>query len=251
MPTATTTLTATATTTPTTLKQTQAFTLSSTPALQCPSKTTSATLRTLYNRAARAFLHRDIPLTDSLLSSAFSLLKPPPSLPDNLTAHRRKWDILRITLETTTYASPPKSPDTLPQSLRANLLESPPALISSLYARSLQLFTPTSTVTPQPNPAFLPSQVFITLIYSSLKLGCPDVGRVMIEDWLARREYPDSLTLSDGDDGDAYEKVLEIYCLQILPKLEQWDYANEFLEYESELIQDARMVPFFSFILLL
>lgn len=66
----------------------------------------------------------------------------------------------------------------------------------------------------------------------------------MIEDWLARREYPDSLTRSDSDNGDGYEKVLELYCLQVLPKLEQWDYANEFLEYESELVHETREVHF-------
>jgi len=62
-------------------------------------------------------------------------------------------------------------------------------------------------------------------------LGVPDVGRMIIEDWLSRRDPQD-----DGvRNRDAYDKVLELYILHILPKIGQWDYAKEFLEYESEL----------------
>jgi hypothetical protein len=66
----------------------------------------------------------------------------------------------------------------------------------------------------------------------------------MVEDWLARRE-PRYLSngYSDAEpDGDEYEKVLELYCLHILPRLEQWDYAKEFLQYEGELLVDRREV---------
>lgn len=42
--------------------------------------------------------------------------------------------------------------------------------------------------------------------------------------------------------GDGYDKVLELYCLHILPKLDQWDYTEEFLEYESELPVQRREV---------
>lgn len=66
----------------------------------------------------------------------------------------------------------------------------------------------------------------------------------MIEEWLSRRhilcfspEVADAM-------GQGYQKVLELYCLQILPKLEQWDYAREFLEYEGELLSNAREVCF-------
>ena len=204
--------------------------------------TTAATLRSLYARAARAFLHRDISLTYSLIQSAFSLLHPPSIIPDPLAEFRRKWDILRITLETTVYASPPPSHKALPGPLCANLMESPQALISASYSRSLTLFTPTSQSTS--NSAYLPSQVLITLLCSSLKVDCPDVGRAMVEDWLARREpHYHSNDCTDAEpDADGYEKVLELYCLHILPKLEQWDYAKEFLQYEGELLVDRREV---------
>lgn len=60
----------------------------------------------------------------------------------------------------------------------------------------------------------------------------------MVEDWLAHRgQYDES-----GVDTDGYEKVLDIYCLHVLPRLEEWDYAKEFLEYEGELLPDKRNV---------
>ena len=112
------TATATTTTTP------SVATLKTFPTAQ-PASSAAATLRSLYPRAARAFLQRDVALTHSLLTSAFSLISPPASLAaanDALSSHRRKWDILRITFETTLYASPPSThdPETLPSALRAD-----------------------------------------------------------------------------------------------------------------------------------
>ncbi|KIM39902.1 hypothetical protein M413DRAFT_446822 [Hebeloma cylindrosporum] len=210
--------------------------LSSTPTSPTAQSSTNATLRSLYNRAARAFVYRDIALTYSLLQSAFAILKPPKTTPDFLSDQRRKWDILRITLESTLYTSPPSSTETLPESLRSILSESPQALATSIYSRSLSLFTPNSGIAQKAtsNAAYLPSPVLTTLVYSSLKIDAPDVGRVVIEDWLACRE-PIYSVVPHESEGDGYAKVLDLYCLQVLPKLEQWDYAKEFLEYESEL----------------
>lgn len=245
MPTATTTITKTALSTQIPLKaglqpSSSLVTTSTT------SSTTISTLKSLYNRAARAFLLRDVLLTQSLLDSAFSLILPPSLNPDSLADHRRKWDILRITLESTVYASPPPSHDTLPQSLRAILAESSQSLITASYTRSLALFTPASSNSQKNtlNAAFLPPQVIITLVYASLKLNCPDVGRVVIEDWLARRDpsSSNSSASSQETEGDGYEKILELYCLNILPKLEQWEYAKEFLDYEGELTVHSREV---------
>jgi hypothetical protein len=242
MPTATSTLTKPVYSASTPLKSTISVT-------KTPSQsTTTATLRTLYNRAAHAFLHRDILLTHSLIESAFAVIHPPTVVPDALAEHRRKWDILRITLESTVYSSPPSRPDDLPDSLRYNLIESPPSLINSLYARSLALFTPLCGVVQKPTAAYLPSQVLITLVYASLRIDSPGVGRAMIEDWLSRRdnslpEIEQSVSPLDTKKS-GYEKVLELYCLQILPKLEQWDYAREFLAYEGELPHASREVCF-------
>ena len=211
------------------------------------STSTLPTLRSLYNRAAKAFVLRDIPLTHSLIQSAFGLLLPPPNSPDSLEEQRKKWDILRITFESTIYLSPPSDP--LPDALKAHLVDSasPQALASTTYNRSLTLFTPT---TPGQkgvlSAAFLPTQVLTTLIFFTLKINAPDIGRVMIEDWLARREP----TYGNDADGQltAYEKVLELYCLHILPKLEEWDYAKEFLHYETELPLARREVMLRSYI---
>lgn len=201
---------------------------------------TASTLRSLYNRAARAFLLRDVVQTHSLLISAFAILAPPTlATPDALVAHRRKWDILRITLETTVYSSPPPETDKLPLELREILTMSPQLLLGKLHARSLALFTPTPTHTP--TSAYLPSQVLITLVLSSMKLDCPEVGRGLIEDWLARRGQGEQVVGEEGE-GDGYGKVLDMYCLHVLPRLEEWDYAREFLVYEGELPPHTREV---------
>lgn len=204
-----------------------------------PTPSTVLTLRSLYPRAAKAFLQRNVLLTHSLLTSAFSILLPPPTAtPDPVASHRRKWDILRITFETTLYASPPPSqnPDDLPASLRSNLMMSPEPLVATLHARSLQLFTP-SSLSQKPSAAFLPAQILVTLVLASLKLECATAGRSMIEDWLARHGQEDR-----PDDPDGYTKVLELYCLHVLPRLDEWDYAGDFLLYEHELSPQTRKV---------
>ena len=205
------------------------------------SSSVAATLRSLYPRAARAFLQRDVALTHSLLSSAFSLITPPisaASVNDTLASHRRKWEILRLTFETTLYASPPSTqdPDGLPPALRANLMLSSEPLIATLHSRSLQLFTPSDS--PQKaSSAFLPAQILVTLVLASLKLDSEEVGRGMIEDWLAKHGQE-----LDADDPKGYAKVLELYCLHVLPRLQDWEYAEDFLTYERELPHDVRQV---------
>ncbi|KAF7298024.1 hypothetical protein HMN09_01023500 [Mycena chlorophos] len=179
-----------------------------------------ATLQSLYNRAARAFLLREIPLVHALLESAFALLQPPEQFhqPDDFASHRSKWDLLRITLETTVFTTPPSKD--LPDALRELLTQTPHSLLIAAYRRSLDLFTP-----PQ----------------------CPSKGtlhplrRHLDTDWLATRAYSASPASIDSDEEQGnYRKVVEAYCLHVLPKLEQWDYAKEFLDYESELTHDAR-----------
>ncbi|KAG2108699.1 uncharacterized protein F5147DRAFT_166894 [Suillus discolor] len=199
------------------------------------SSTTEATLQSLYNRAARTFLHRDVAITFTLLSAAFALLPPPlaPS-PDPLDVHRRKWDILRITLETTVFSSTPDLVG-LPQPLRESLLLSPQSFISNLYARSLTLFTP-SSLYRKPSSAFLPHQVVITLIASSIKIDCLNIGRDITEDWLSKRGQYEFVPST----GEPYHKVLELYCLHVLPRLGEWEYGKEFLSDENELSSDKR-----------
>lgn len=237
MPTATTTTTA----------PSSVLALKASTTLHASSSSTAATLRSLYPRAARAFLQRDVALTHSLLSSAFSILSSPASVVsvnDALASQRRKWDILRVTFETTLYSSPPaaQDPESLPSALRANLMLSPEPFIAALHNRSLLLFTPADS--PQkPSSAFLPSQILITLVLASLKLDCIDVGRSIIEDWLAKHGQEDV-----PDDPKGYAKVIELYCLHVLPRLQDWDYAEDFLTYERELLPDVRQVCPYSLI---
>ncbi|KAF8340000.1 uncharacterized protein EI90DRAFT_2907682 [Cantharellus anzutake] len=220
-------------------------------------------LKSLYPPAARAFLRRDISLTQSLVERAFITLSAHPVssfLPDSFDSHRRKWDLLRITLETTLYSSPPTisttpehshtETDGLPPSLKDMLLQSPSHILDTMYVRSVQLFMPMKTPDgPSPIPLCLPAQILVALVYSALKLECPEVGRKFAEDWLAHRGLaPIDLHLSpsNGNTGaespDAYERVIDVYCLQVLPRLGEWEYAFEFLKYEQELPEEKKKV---------
>lgn len=232
-----------------------------------PSKDSSSkhkrALEKIYNRAARAFLNRNVLLTQELLETGFRSLE---SLALTVSV-LRKWDILRITFDTMMYFSPPATSNQYSNNLLSN---SPHSFVNNMYNRSVQLFQRTEDIT------ILPSQVLSTLVYSSLKIDAPDIGRRMIEDWLAGRGNTTEMSLSwmssssasssvlDGYDadasvngdspmegpdpierGDGYPKILELYCLQVLPRLEQWEYAADFLEYESELDVDTRDVSLF------
>jgi len=189
-----------------------------------------STLRTLYNRAARSFLNRDNSQTYALLDSAFALLHPPYTFQDDdqLAEQRKKWDILRITLETTIRSSSSGGGKIM--------LEPTNTLVNSWYTRSLELFTPQSQngkSAVQRDVSCLPTAVLTTLMYSSIKLDCASMGRDMAEDWLAKR-FPSR--------NDGYSKIIELFCLQILPKLREWEYAEEFLTFEHELLLETREV---------
>lgn len=232
------------TTTTATLSSSSTAMKATSSSIHLPSESsTAATLRSLYPRAAKAFLLRDITLTHLLLESAFSLLGPPTTaIHDTLAAHRRKWDVLRITLETTLYAAPPdaEAARALPAELRAHAMLSPPSFLAGLHARSLLLFTPAKL---RPSAAFLPSQILVTLVLSALKLECPDLARGVIDDWLATRGQAQAgEEVANPEALEGYEKVLEMYCLHVLPRLGEWEYANEFLSYERELPQARREV---------
>ncbi|KAH7341818.1 hypothetical protein B0J17DRAFT_765826 [Rhizoctonia solani] len=231
---------------------------------------TISKLKATYSHAARAFLHHKIEEANGLVEEAFELLYPPASHEsDPLTTHRRKWDILRITLETTLYTTPvngsvpsklsysstngsssgaiPRSPNGSPRSkspLNDPLLLSPPSLLGTLHTRSLKLFTP---ALERPNSRFLPAAVLVALVLASLKLDCPQVGRGMVDDWLANR---DSLGLGSeadsrrgtkaADEREGYQKLVEVYCLHVLPRLNEWDYAKDFLDSEMEMRPSKR-----------
>ncbi|VDC07549.1 unnamed protein product [Peniophora sp. CBMAI 1063] len=199
------------------------------------SKSTAATLRSLYPRAARAFLHRDIALTHSLITSALVLLSSAQPGSDALAEHRRKWDILRLTLEVTVYTAPPEDSASIPAPLRSNAMLSGASLISTLHARSVQFFTPYDVASH--DAAYLPGPVVVTLATASVKINAPAIGRNIVEEWLARRSHVIS-SQAPGDEG--YDKVLEVYCTSILPALDEWEYAAEFLHYETEMDPETK-----------
>ncbi|KAF8318481.1 hypothetical protein DL93DRAFT_394445 [Clavulina sp. PMI_390] len=216
-------------------------------------------VKSLYAPAARAFVQRDVALTHTLMEAAFAILNAHPiqlaAAQDSSVNLRRKWDVLRITLETTVYtsASPtftpgsssadaPISPDKLPASLRSILSTSPPDLVDSLVQRSLTLWAPQGYASA---PSFLPVSIISALAFAAIKLDCAPAGRSLIETWLAQRgevvANPDTLISPLVDiTAEGYEKILDVYCLQILPRLGEWDYAMEFLKYEPELPIDKR-----------
>lgn len=218
-------------------------------------------VKSLYPPAARAFVRRDVALTQTLLEAAFVTLDAHPTLVnkinDPMVNMRRKWDLLRITLETTIYTSctnssivntslpdPPVPIETLPPSLRSILTLQPAALIESLFQRSLKLWTPDGHPS---SPSYLPVPITSALVFAALKVDCADVGRNLIETWLALRSEaasaPDLPTAHLVDvSSEGYEKILDVYCLQVLPRLGEWEYAMEFLKYEPELSLGKRKV---------
>jgi hypothetical protein len=165
-------------------------------------------LEKIYNRAARAFLNRNVTLTHELLETGFKSLQ---TVPFNASISR-KWDILRITFDTMLYTSPPTPSIGIP-SLNDMLSKTPQGFVDDMYNRSLELFRE-----PEGN-ASLPSHVLSALVYSSLKTDAPDVGRRMVEDWLAGRADSENLSSSwmssssssstqDGYDAEARQEGL-------------------------------------------
>ncbi|KAJ3868954.1 hypothetical protein EV359DRAFT_70223 [Lentinula novae-zelandiae] len=224
----------------------------------------SRALDKVYHRAARAFLNRNVALTHQLLDTGFKSLEGA----GLNTTYLWKWDILRITFDTTLYTSPPSSSASHIPFMNEILSKSPQSFVEDMYTRSRNMFQQSENNAT----AALPAQILSTLVYSSLKVDAPDVGRRMIEDWLASRGDTTDLSLSwtststsltdnsmsDGYDADGsgngdspvdvglvkgsdgYAKILELYCLQVLPKLGQWEYAMGFMEYECELELEPR-----------
>ena len=135
------------------------------------------------------------------------------------------------------YTSPPEDSASIPAPLRSNAMLSGASLISTLHARSVQFFTPFDV--QNHDAAYLPGPVVVTLATASLKVNAPGVGKGIVEEWLARRGHVVSPE-STGDEG--YDKVLEVYCTSILPALDEWEYAAEFLHYETEMDPDPKQV---------
>ena len=115
------------------------------------------------------------------------------------------------------YVSHPSQTKTakLPEYLPASLSGTPHTLVTNFYKCSLSLCIALGL------NATHPSQVLATLVLASLTLECPDFARIMIDDWLDRRK----LSLRAVDDGTepkgGYVKIIDLYCLRVLPRLNQ------------------------------
>lgn len=88
----------------------------------------------------------------------------------------------------------------------------------------------------------------VTLVIACLKLNVPEVGKGVVEHWLSGRGGLEE-NVPEGDGG--YEKIIELYCLHILPRLEEWSLAAEFLQYEGELDDTKKQVCLFHYALFL
>ncbi|KAG8868046.1 hypothetical protein FRC20_004282 [Serendipita sp. 405] len=210
---------------------------------------TKSTLRTLYEQAKLAFLQRNLALADKLVTQAFTLLAAPLShggvqseegeigqkTADPLDSQRRKWDILRITLQTTIYTSQPSE---------ATL--SPLKFLHRLRSQSLKLFTPVGAVASITN---VPDTVVLLLIVSALKLEEVNTAKDWVEEWLMSRNpqredtIDPQINASDATNSPpmtSYERIIDIYVLHVLPRLDLWDDAVEFLRYESEMREEVK-----------
>jgi hypothetical protein len=165
---------------------------------------------------------------------------------DVLDSHRRKWEILNITLQTTVYTLKPsevKSTSSLASSSSPTLDTSVPpyTFLKRLLAHSLSLFTPQNT---ESSITYVPDQVVLLLVVSAVKLDEIRLAKEWVEDWLVRRNVT-SVTLSPEGDStpvSSYERIVDVYILHILPRLGLWDDAREFLRYEGEMSEEAKEV---------
>ena len=86
----------------------------------------------------------------------------------------------------------------------------------------------------------------------ALHHGDPKVAQLRVEEWLAAVPPPYPLQssqiagLTNGERSsgkDWYGKVLELYCLSILPRNEEWDFATTFIGMNEYLSQSKKQVP--------
>jgi len=92
-------------------------------------------------------------------------------------------------------------------------------------------------------------------IQVSLHHGDTKLGQLKVEEWLAAVPAPfpyesaenlngvtGAVTNGTGKVKDFYGKVLELYCLSLLPRNEEWDYANSFIDMNDFLSEAKKKV---------
>lgn len=85
-----------------------------------------------------------------------------------------------------------------------------------------------------PDPVNL--DVASSLILLQLRyVSNPSFTQEVCEGFLA-----DSALTRTNEDDEAHTKLLELYVLHVLPHMEEWDYAEEFLQFNSLLTEDKK-----------
>ncbi|CAG8527468.1 4908_t:CDS:2 [Funneliformis caledonium] len=200
-----------------------------------PSSIELQTLTTLYQRAKHAFLLRKYDSSHLLCSSAISkLLDLPDPSPSIKILQTKIWN-LYINLVAAILAE--KSPIVTKNLEIKRLLErSPEKVINDVWFKVV-------------NEGYaeeigeVPGEVVVAWWCLANALN----GRNIIEEWF--NALPDELILhleqmsSKHVTNDtilkSYEKIVELYLLQVLPKLKDWDLASKFLA-DNEIINMDR-----------
>jgi hypothetical protein len=90
----------------------------------------------------------------------------------------------------------------------------------------------------------------------SLHHGDTKIAQLKVEEWLATVPSldPDLSSSTEQFDGtskaeqfpkqrDPYGKVLELYCLSLLPANEEWEYAATFIDMNEYISPNKKQVP--------
>ncbi|KAH7106208.1 hypothetical protein BKA62DRAFT_286486 [Auriculariales sp. MPI-PUGE-AT-0066] len=197
-----------------------------------PSPPPTSRLRALYKPATDAFVARDFVSTQAAIDDALAILAahPPSHNPDlddpAITTHRRKWDMLHVTLDVNVYLAP-RAPNLAAHPLFAELRGLiPRALVAHMHARSVRLFTPPDS---PPDSAFLPVQLVTNLITASARLNCPLDARAIAENWMRAHDFdndPAAVTLFSGEE---FDRLAQNYVAYVLVTLHDWDAVDTFL----------------------
>ncbi|RIA82200.1 hypothetical protein C1645_863231 [Glomus cerebriforme] len=199
------------------------------------------TLTSLYQKAKQDFLLRKYDSAHSLCSSAISKLTnflPVSSSPSAKILQTKIWN-LYINLVAAILAE--KSPILTKDLEIERLLErSPEKVVNDVWLKVVNEGYGEET-------GEVPGEVVVACILFCLNQQEAPNGRNIIEEWfnalsdelILHLEHMSSKGAIDDPVLKSYEKVVELYVLQVLPKLRDWDLASKFLA-DNEVINKER-----------
>ncbi|RGB32427.1 hypothetical protein C1646_670109 [Rhizophagus diaphanus] len=198
-------------------------------------------LTSLYQKAKDDFLLRKYDSAHSLCSAAISKLtnfSPISSSPSAKNLQTKIW-ILYINLIAAVFA---EKPPIITKDLEIErLLErSAEKVVSDIWLKVINEGYGEET-------GEVPGEVVVACILFCLNQQQAPNGRNIIEEWLnalsdeliLHLERISSKGVTDDPILKSYEKVVELYVLQVLPKLRDWDLASKFLA-DNEVINNER-----------